>query len=109
MTFFGEMNTALLIMAIIYWCVSKAFGTYLLMGWSANRIVNGFLKVTACVYRPWIRDARIVPYGDSMQTATGYSFPSGHSMNGASLFEGGAIRKELPRMLRTLLLSSSCS
>lgn len=46
---------------------------------------------------------RIVPYGDSMLTATGYSFPSGHSMNAASLFGGGAIRKDLPRILRVFL------
>ncbi len=73
------------------------------MGWSGNRVVNGLLKVTVCAYRPWIRDARIIPYGDSKTTATGYSFPSGHSMNGASLYGGGAIRKELPRVLRIVL------
>ena len=103
MTFFGEMNIVLIIMASVYWCVNKAFGTYLLMGWSGNRIVNGFLKVTACAYRPWVRDARIVPYGDSMTTATGYSFPSGHSMNAASLFGGGMLRREVPRILRVML------
>lgn len=103
MSFIGEMNTVLVIMAVLYWCVSKEFGTYLLMGWSGNRVVNGLLKVTACVYRPWIRDARIIPHSESMATATGYSFPSGHSMNGASLFGGGAIRKELPRRLRIAL------
>ncbi|MCR4806987.1 MAG: phosphatase PAP2 family protein [Lachnospiraceae bacterium] len=103
MTYFGEMNIVLIIMAIIYWCVNKEMGRYFLMGWCGNRILNGFLKVTACVYRPWIRDARIVPYGDSMTTATGYSFPSGHSMNAASLFGGGAIRKDLSRILRVFL------
>ena len=105
MTFFGEISTVLIIMAVIYWCISKRFGTYLLMGWSGNRIVNGFMKVTACAYRPWIRDARIVPYGNSMTTATGYSFPSGHSMNAASLYGGGAVRKDLPRPLRAALIS----
>ena len=103
MTYFGEMNVTLIIMALIYWCLSKTFGSYLLMGWSGSRIVNGFLKVTACAYRPWIRDARIVPYGSSMTTATGYSFPSGHSMNAASLFGGGVVRKDLPRFLRIVL------
>ncbi len=73
------------------------------MGWSGNRIVNGFLKVTVCAYRPWIRDARIIPNGEALETATGYSFPSGHSMNAASLYGGGAIRKDLPRMLRITL------
>ena len=77
--------------------------TYLLMGWSGNRLANGMLKVTACAYRPWIRDARIVPYGNSMTTATGYSFPSGHTMNAASVYGGGAVRKDLPRALRITL------
>ena len=71
MTFLGELNSALVIMALIYWCVSKELGSYLLMGWSGNRLVNGALKVTVCAYRPWIRDARILPYGNSISTATG--------------------------------------
>lgn len=96
----GEMEVVLTIMAIIYWCVSKKYGTYLLMGWSGNRVVNGLLKVVACVYRPWIRDSRIIPNGEAMATATGYSFPSGHSMNAGALYGGLAIRKELSRVLR---------
>ena len=103
MTWLGELNTALVIMALIYWCVSKDFGVYFLMGWSGNRLVNGMLKVTVCAYRPWIRDARIVPYGDSITTATGYSFPSGHTMNAATVYGGGAVRKDLPRVLRIVL------
>ena len=103
MTWLGELNTALVFMALIYWCVSKDFGTYFLMGWSGNRLVNGMLKVTVCAYRPWIRDARVVPYGDSITTATGYSFPSGHTMNAATVYGGGAVRKDIPKALRTML------
>ena len=65
--------------------------------------MNGALKVTVCAYRPWIRDARIVPYGNSITTATGYSFPSGHTMNAASVFGGGMVRKDLPAALRVTL------
>lgn len=103
MTWLGELNTAIAIMALIYWCVSRDYGTYFLMGWSGNRLVNGMLKVTVCAYRPWIRDARILPYGDSITTATGYSFPSGHTMNAATVYGGGAVRRELPRVLRVVL------
>ena len=103
MSFIGEMNTVLIIIALIYWCANKEFGKYLLMGWSGNRVINGLLKVTACVYRPWIRDPRIVPDSAALAAATGYSFPSGHSMNAASLFGGGAIRKELSKGLRIVL------
>ena len=103
MTWLGETNTAIVIMALLYWCVSKDFGTYFLMGWSGNRLVNGMLKVTVCAYRPWIRDARILPHGDSITTATGYSFPSGHTMNAATLYGGGAVRRDIPRVLRIVL------
>lgn len=90
-------------MAVVYWCVSKDFGAYLLMGWSGNRLVNGTFKVTACAYRPWIRDVRVIPYGNSMETATGYSFPSGHTMNAASVFGGVTVRKDMPAVLRAAL------
>ena len=103
MSYIGEMNTVLIIAALIYWCVSKQFGNYLLMGWSGSRVVNGLLKVTACVYRPWIRDVRVVPDSEALATATGYSFPSGHSTNAGALYGGGAIRKELARALRIAL------
>ncbi len=103
MTFLGELNTMLVIMAVVYWSVSKEFGNYLLMGWCGNRMVNGVLKVTACAYRPWIRDARIIPYGNSMTTATGYSFPSGHTMNSATVYGGVAVRKDMPAAVRIVL------
>ena len=103
MTFLAELNTALMIMAVIYWCFSKKLGTFLLMGWNANRLVNGFLKVTVCAYRPWIRDARVVPFGNSVNTATGYSFPSGHSTNASSVYGGGMLWKSSSKTLRILL------
>ena len=102
MTYLADSKTALLIMAIIYWGISRKFGTFLLMGWNANRLVNGFLKITVCAYRPWIRDPRIVPFGKSIDTATGYSFPSGHSTNAASLYGGGMMWKPFPGILRVL-------
>lgn len=108
MTWFGEMGTVLAIMAAIYWCVDKRIGTYLLMGWSGNRIVNGVLKVTACAYRPWIRDPRIIPGPEAMATATGYSFPSGHTMNAASLFGGTAVRRDMHRGFRVLMWVFLC-
>lgn len=53
--------------------------------------LNVLIKLTACVYRPWIRDVRILPAGDSIKTATGYSFPSGHTAIGTSIYGGLAI------------------
>ena len=36
MTFLGELNTALVVMAILYWSVHKELGTFLLMGFGGN-------------------------------------------------------------------------
>ncbi len=115
MTFLGELNTVLLVMAVVYWCLSKEIGTYLLMGWSGNRLVNGVLKVSACAYRPWVRDPAIAPPADVKATATGYSFPSGHSANAASVYGGTILRRELPRwqkvtmgVLVALVMLSRC-
>ena len=38
-----------------------------------------------------------------METATGYSFPSGHSMNAASVYGGGAVTPGMPVLLRVAL------
>lgn len=100
MTYLGYVNTLIVFSAAIYWCFNKSMGIYLLIGYGGNRLVNGFLKVTACAYRPWIRDARVIPEKEAIVTATGYSFPSGHSMNGATFFGGLSLRKELGTALR---------
>ena len=50
--------------------------------------ITPLVKLTACVYRPWIRDSRIVPAGRAIVTATGYSFPSGHTTTAAPLAGG---------------------
>ena len=100
MSFIGQTDTIFIMMAVIYWCISKRFGTFLLFGWAWNRILNGFLKVTACEYRPWVRDPAIIPDSEAVAAATGYSFPSGHSMSAASVFGGVAVAKHLDTILR---------
>ena len=70
---------AYLLAAAIYWCIDKNTGVLLAMNVGFGSVVNQTFKNTFCIYRPWIRDASIVPVGDSMESATGYSFPSGHT------------------------------
>lgn len=102
MTFLGELTTVRALLAIIYWCIWKELGTYLLMGWSSMRLANGLLKVTVCEYRPWIQDARITPDAKAFSTSTGYSFPSGHSMNAACVFGGTMFYKGVSWFLRII-------
>ena len=65
--------------AIIYWCVNKKVGAQIMLNIGSGKTVSQLVKNVCCVYRPWIRDPRVIPAGDSMRTATGYSFPSGHT------------------------------
>ena len=76
----------LAIMAMIYWSIDRKMGKRFLLGFNLGILANGFLKLTFCIYRLWIRDARVIPYGNSKVSATGYSFPSGHSTWATSTF-----------------------
>ena len=65
---------------IIFWCADKKWGYRFITTWGTSEIVNGVIKLTVCAYRPWIRSDLIQPAGDSKVAATGYSFPSGHTV-----------------------------
>ena len=65
---------------IIFWCVDKKWGYRFIAATWIGEVVNGIIKLSVCAYRPWIRSAEIEPAGDSQTAATGYSFPSGHSV-----------------------------
>ncbi|MCR4708067.1 MAG: hypothetical protein K5746_08985, partial [Clostridiales bacterium] len=39
MTFLGEMNTAIVVLAVVYWCINRAFGAFLLTAFGMNRLV----------------------------------------------------------------------
>lgn len=103
-TTYGEELLTMMIVAAIYWCVDKNQGIYTMMTWGAGRLLNGFLKVTACVYRPWIRDARVIPVDGAKTTATGYSFPSGHTTNATAVFGSIALNKKITKTLRYLMM-----
>ena len=75
-----------LIIAFVYLCIDKRQGYFMMTAMWGTCVVNQLLKNTCCIYRPWIRDASIVPYGNSIQTATGYSFPSGHTEYATTFF-----------------------
>ena len=90
-TFYGELTTAVLLMAIVYWCVDKDFGEYLLVSFASSNLVASFAKICACIYRPWVLDSRVKPITDALETATGYSFTSGHTTNATVIFGGAAV------------------
>ncbi len=99
-TTLGVADVGLALVGVIYWTVNKEFGYYLYFGWTWNLLLAGALKNTVCAYRPWVRDPTIVPNAVAKVGATGYSFPSGHSMNAASLFGGVGVSPQVAKAWR---------
>lgn len=89
-SFFGTTSLVLL-PTFIYWCVNKRNGLFTLAAYTLSLTFMALIKLTACVYRPWIKDARIIPAGKAINTATGYSFPSGHTSGATPLYGGMAV------------------
>ena len=81
----------ILVVAMVYWVFSKKAGAWIFLNVSGSYWLNGILKLTACVYRPWIRDARVIPAQAAFASATGYSFPSGHSSFATAYYGCGAL------------------
>ena len=77
-----------LIPVFVYWVLDRKKGLYVLASYYTAVTVNAAIKLTVCCYRPWIRDDRILPAGDAITTATGYSFPSGHTMTATPIYGG---------------------
>lgn len=68
---------------LVFWGISRKWGYRFMLTHMLGELINGIVKLTVCAYRPWIRSDKIEPAGDSKKAATGYSFPSGHSLSAA--------------------------
>lgn len=85
-TYLGQELFLIGIICVLYWCVDKRLAaqigfTYIIAG----LCVQG-LKITFRIPRPWILDPEFKAVESAVGAATGYSFPSGHTQGGTSLF-----------------------
>ena len=74
---------------VVYWCMDKRQGIYLLAVGFVGTLSNQFLKITCRIPRPWVRDPNFTIVESARAAATGYAFPSGHSQSSVGTF--GAI------------------
>lgn len=85
--FFGAIThlggeTLFIVLAIIvFWCVSKKTGYYLMTVGFFGTLLNQFLKLVCQVPRPWVRDPGFTIVESARADAAGYSFPSGHTQS----------------------------
>ena len=75
---------------VVFWCVSKWEGYYLMTIAFCGTVLNQFLKLSCRVPRPWVRAPNFTIVESARAEATGYSFPSGHTQNAIGLFGGMA-------------------
>ena len=98
--------SGIVIASYIYWCSDKSAGCAILMGYSATCFVNQTVKNIACVYRPWVLDSRLHVDSVAAGSATGYSFPSGHTSSAAAVFGGVGIWKR--KKIGIVILTNIC-
>lgn len=88
-TNFGDELVFLVCAIVLFWCVDKRRGYYVMAVGFAGTLFNQFLKLVCRVPRPWILDENFSIVEQARERATGYSFPSGHTQSSVGTF--GAI------------------
>lgn len=85
----GDEITFLVIALVLFWCVDKRSGYFLLTVGFVGTLANQFMKLHFRVPRPWVIDENFTILEEAREAASGYSFPSGHTQSSVGTF--GAI------------------
>ena len=102
-TLLGEETIFMAIGMIIFWCVDKFKGYYLLCVGFLGTVLNQFLKIVCQVPRPWIKDPYFTIVESAREAASGYSFHSGHTQTSVGLY-GGIARFTNNKTLRVVMI-----
>ncbi len=94
-TEFGNEMLFIVFGMLMFWCVDKKQGYFILLTGFFGVYINQFLKISCRVPRPWILDPNFTIVEAAREAATGYSFPSGHTQTAVGCYAGLAVcRKE---------------
>lgn len=87
-TQFGEETAFLVAALILFWCVDKYKGYYILSVGFIGTVANQFMKLWFRIPRPWVMDQNFTILEEGREAAAGYSFPSGHTQSAVGTFGG---------------------
>ena len=87
-TMMAEKTFLTAVIAAIYWCIDKKKGLRLGFIVLFNGVINGMIKDIIKMPRPYERG---VVSGLRLETAGGYSFPSGHTQTATSFWGGSML------------------
>ena len=85
-TYLGDEIAFLVIALILFWCVDKRNGYYILSVGFIGTIANQFMKLWFRIPRPWVLDENFTILEQAREGASGYSFPSGHTQSSVGTF-----------------------
>lgn len=86
LSLFGDEMLITAIICFIYWCINPITAYKIGTSFFVSGILAQSLKITFKIQRPWILDNRLKPSSQAIASATGYSFPSGHTQGAGALF-----------------------
>ena len=98
-TYFGDEIAFLVTALILFWCVDKRQGYYILSVGFIGTLANQFMKLWFRIPRPWVQDSSFSILEQAREGATGYSFPSGHTQSSVGTF-GGIARTTKNKAIR---------
>lgn len=99
----GEMPF-LVIALIVFWCVDKRRGYYVLSVGFLGTLTNQFMKLWFRIPRPWVLDPNFTILEQAREAASGYSFPSGHTQNAVGTF-GALVVTTKTKLVRYIALA----
>ena len=85
-TYLGQELFVVAVICWLYWCQNKKLAYTLGFSYFVSGLAAQGLKITFRVPRPWVLDPSFHPVSSAVGAATGYSFPSGHTQSGTTLF-----------------------
>ena len=103
-TLCGEETVFMAVGMIVFWCVDKYRGYYLLCVGFLGTVLNQFLKILCRIPRPWVRDPNFRALEAAIPEAGGYSFPSGHSQTAVGIFGCIAVTRK-NKLLRGICIA----
>lgn len=84
----GEETAFLVTALIVFWCVDKKKGYFIMSVGFVTTMTNQVLKLMFRIPRPWVLDENFTILEQAREAASGYSFPSGHSQSAVATFGG---------------------
>ena len=102
----GEETAFLAVALILFWCVDKYIGYYILSVGFLGTLSNQFMKLWFRIPRPWVLDPEFTILEQAREAASGYSFPSGHTQSAVGTF-GGIAATSKHRWVRGLSITAA--